>query len=828
MSLERTQRFLIAAYDRAVIRRPVATLLVVAVLVTVLGAFAPYFELDASSETLVMEHDEALRFYRAVRAEYESDDYLIVTYTPHDGLFTEPALARLADLRDALLEIEHVRSVTTLLDVPILEGPELGLTELPADTAALSCDGPNRAVECRRVLDSPLYLNLLVGPDGDTTGLRVDLVQDPEFQALHDARDQLRLKDLREGLDAADRLELVRLDERIARRGAVLRKLEAEAIAAVRTVLERFRDGARIHLGGVPMIAVDSIGYIRSDLIVFGAAVLAFIIVILYVAFRSPRWVFLSLLTCAATVQSMLGLLGLLGWPVTVVSSNFVSLLLILNLSLVLHLIVRYRELHEQHPRASQRALVRDTVHSKFIPSLYTALTTMVAFGSLLVSGIRPVIDFGWMMVIGLAVAFFISFTLFPAALLLLKPGAPPRRRDITGAITRTLGRVVAARPGTTLAAAGLLAVFGVSGALQLSIENRFIDYFKDRTEISQGMRLIDEKLGGTTPLDVLIDAAAPEPEDEIVEPDEFGLPEEFAEDAGIAGASYWLNSRRLPEVRRVHEYLESLPGTGKVLSIATVMDLFGTLEPRLLRDDFYISLFYRRLPESVKSALFEPYLSDDGDQVRFSVRIYESAPDLRRNELLLEIHRHLAEELGYGVERVHLSGMMVLYNNMLQSLFRSQILTLGVVFAAILLMFLVLFRSPRYAVLGIVPNLLSASLVLGLMGWAGIPLDLMTVTIAAIVIGIGVDDTIHYIHRYREELRVDGDAWQAVSRCHGSIGKAMYYTSVTIVLGFSILVLSAFIPTITFGLLTGLAMTVALLANLMLLPVLLATTTLE
>jgi uncharacterized protein len=448
-----------------------------------------------------------------------------------------------------------------------------------------------------------------------------------------------------------------------------------------------------------------------------------------------------------------------------------------------------------------------------------------VAFGSLLVSGIRPVIDFGWMMVIGLGIAFILSFTIFPAALLLLKAGRPVELRNITGAITGSLAKAITARPGSTLLVAAALAVAGVSGTFQLSIENRFIDYFKKSTEIYQGMRLIDEQLGGTTPLDVLIDAPPLEPEDDDEYLDEFELPDDFAEEAGIASTSYWLNSARLPEVRAVHEYLESLPGTGKVLSIATAMDMFGALEPRVLSEDFYLSVFYRRLPEAVKEALFNPYLSPDGNQVRFSIRVYESAPDLRRNEMLQEIHHHIAEEMGYGAEQVQLSGMMVLYNNMLQGLFRSQILTLGVVFIAIMLMFLVLFRSWRYSTLGILPNLLSAALVLGLMGWARIPLDLMTVTIAAITIGIGVDNTIHYVHRYREEIALDGDPWAAIARCHGSIGRALYYTSITIVLGFSVLALSAFIPTILFGLLTGLAMTAALLANMTLLPVLLAKT---
>jgi uncharacterized protein len=820
--LRRLENTLLASYDRFVLGRPVATVVLSLAAVAVLGIFAPRFQLDASSDTLVMEHDEAMRFYREVRARYESDDFLVVTYTPREGLFTEPALARLAALRDALSAIEQVDEVTTLLDVPILEGLELSLTELPTEPGALSCDGPDRATDCRRALDSDLYRNLLVSPDGTTSGIRVDLVQDQEFRTLQRERDQLRIKDQAEGLSAGERRELAALDRAIAERGAVLRGVEATTIAEVRAVLEEFRNEATVHLGGVPMIAVDSIAFIRADLVNFGAAVGAFILLILYVAFREPRWVLLPVLTCASTVIAMVGLLGLLGWPVTVVSSNFISLLLILNLALCVHLVVRYRELHQLQPDYDQLALVRDTVHSKFVPCLYTALTTMVAFASLLVSGIRPVIDFGWMMVIGLGVAFLLSFTLFPAALLLLRPGQAPQLRNITGAITGSVARAITERPGLTLVAAGLLAVFGVSGTLQLSIENRFIDYFKKTTEIYQGMRLIDEQLGGTTPLDVLIDAPAAE-DDEFF--DDFDFLDDYATDAGIASTSYWLNRTRLPEVRRIHEYLESLPGTGKVLSLATAMDMFGAIEPRVLTEDFFLSVFYRRLPEPVKAALFDPYLSEDGNQVRFSIRIYESAPELRRNAMLEEIERHIAEEMGYGAGYVHLSGMMVLYNNMLQGLFRSQILTLGVVFVAIMLMFLVLFRSLRYSSLGILPNLLSAALVLGLMGWAKIPLDLMTVTIAAITIGIGVDNTIHYVHRYDEEIRVDGDSWAAIARCHGSVGRALYYTMVTIVLGFSVLSLSAFIPTITFGLLTGLAMSAALVANMTLLPVLLART---
>jgi uncharacterized protein len=497
-------------FERTVIRHPVAVLVVAALLVTALGAFAPRFQLDASSETLVMEGDDAVRFYRQVRAQYESDDFLVVTYTPEGGLFTERALDRLAALRDALRDIEQVAEVTTLLDVPLIDGLEVSLTDLPTDPGALTCDGPDRAQDCRRALDSALYRNLLVSADGTTSGIRVDLRQDQRYRELQRARDQLRIRrDQAGSLDPAEQGELAAFDRELAARSATARDAEAAAIAEVRRVLEPFRDEARIHLGGVPMIAVDSIAFIRSDLVTFGAAVGAFIVLILFVAFRRPRWVLLPVITCAATVIAMVGLLGLVGWPVTVVSSNFISLLLILNLALVVHLIVRYRELHQLHPDFDQEALVRETVHSKFTPCVYTTLTTMVAFGSLLVSGIRPVIDFGWMMVIGLGIAFLLSFTLFPAALLLTKIGKPVELRNITGAIMGGIARAITARPGATLAIAVLLGIAGISGTFQLSIENRFIDYFKQSTEIYQGMRLIDEKLGGTTPLDVLIDAPA-------------------------------------------------------------------------------------------------------------------------------------------------------------------------------------------------------------------------------------------------------------------------------------------------------------------------------
>jgi hypothetical protein len=448
----------------------------------------------------------------------------------------------------------------------------------------------------------------------------------------------------------------------------------------------------------------------------------------------------------------------------------------------------------------------------------------MVAFAALLFSGIRPVIDFGWMMAIGIVVAFLLVFTLLPATLMFLAPGDPHQRSDLTDRITGFFAKQIRARGTGILTFMAALALLSVAGMAFLTVENRFIDYFKETTEIYHGMEIIDRQLGGTTPLDVIIDATPEffERQEEMWDDPllaEFGMDD--AESGGIASTSYWFNTRGLPDVAEVHEYLDSLDETGKVLSLDTAIEILGQIDAELVSDNFELSVLYKKLPDAIRDILIRPYMSTDGNQVRFAIRVFESDPSLHREALMQNIRGRLTGALGYEDSQVHLSGMLVLYNNMLQSLFRSQILTIGVVFTAILLMFVVLFRNVPLAGIAIVPNVFAALLVLGVMGWLGIPLDLMTITVAAITIGIGVDDTIHYVHRFTREFAKDQDYWAAVNRSHASIGRAMYYTSVTVTLGFSILVLSNFVPTIYFGLLTGFAMLIALLANLTLLPLL-------
>ncbi len=801
---------LIEVYDRLVLKQPLVTLIALTTVVVYFLLFIPAFELDASADSLVLENDASLKYYRSIREQYGSDDFLIVTYSPQEELFSTDVRADIRRLRDELTALEQVDSVISMLDVPLVDSPPMTLAEIARQVRTLESDDVDIELAEKEMRHSPLYENLLVNSQGDTTAMQVNLVTNRKLVDLINSRDKLyaKLDTIPDGRQRLEELSAEIKTENLAQ------KLRLEkTIEDVRRIMDDYRGEATLYLGGVPMIATDSIEFIRSDLKVFGAGVVMFIVIILAFSFSQVRWVLLPLSVCLISAMSMMGYLGWSQWPVTVVSSNFISLLLIITLSLIIHLVVRYRELAMIRPEADQYELVSETVHSKFTPSFYTAITTMVAFGSLLVSGIRPVIDFGWMMVIGISVSFVLAFTLFPAALMLLPRLNTSIKRDMTGAVTASMAHFIHHRTRATLLIFLGLIIVALTGIPRLSVENRFIDYYKESTEIYQGMTLIDTKLGGTTPMDVIIDA----PVDEVLTEDEY-----YA-DGDITSNSYWFNRDGLREVARIHEYLDGLPETGKVLSVHTGMQMLESLNDGRPYNDFKLAVVYKRLPQEVKEALIAPYLSEDGNQLRFSIRLYESDKSLRRQELIEKIYFDLTNDYELAPEQVTISGMAVLYNNLLQSLFRSQILTLGAVFGAILLMFIALFRAVRLSLAAIVPNIIAAGLILGLMGWIGIPLDIMTITIAAINIGIGVDDSIHYVHRFREEFLQDGNHWEAIKRCHGSIAHAMYYTSVTVVLGFSILALSNFIPTIYFGILCGLAMIAALIANLMLLPILLA-----
>lgn len=832
------------SYEKLVLRHPWPWLgLLLLITLTALWHIRD-LRLDASADSLVLQDDKALAYYREVAKRYGGSDFLIIAYSPDDELFNRDTLTHLDSLRAALGTVDGVASVYSMLDVPLLFSPPVAFSDLASGYRTLrDSDVDLAAARDEFLQENPLYKDLLVSPDAGTTALLVSFERDERYFELLYARNDLATLASEGALDARQKQAYADAQRRFDNYKEKVKQENAARIETVRTIMDGYRDKATLFLGGVPMITTDMISFIRSDLRTFGVGVLAFIILTLLVIFRQPRWAALSVLCCGIATLWLSGWLGWVNWQVSVISSNYVSLLLIITMSITIHLIVRYRELHEENPDKDQRWLVRETTWHMMQPSFFMIVTTMVGFSSLVYSGIKPVMDFGWMMTIGIGLALVICYLVFPAFLSPL--GAPPVAggRDFTRAFTTAVGRFTRDNTKWVLVLAALLLAVSVAGMSRLTVENRFIDYFQDDTEIHQGMRLIDRKLGGTTPLDIVIDAPADyqpasdfgSEEDPFSDPfaDPFDAPADdgfddpfsdpFADEGSAVPDNpledaYWFTPQRLATLSAIEEWLSEQPETGKVLSLATTYRVAKKLNGGDL-SYMQLMLLGSFIPADLRSQMVKPYLSDDGNQVRITVRVIDSDPELRRDEFIQRVRSKLEADFGLAPEQVHLTGAMVLYNNMLQSLFDSQIKTLGLVFMAILLMLAVLFRRPAVALIALGPSVVSASLVLGLMGWIGLPLDLMTITIAAITVGIAVDDTIHYVHRFREELPKDNDYVAAMLRCHGSIGKAMFYTSITIIAGFSILTLSSFNPTVYFGVLTGVAMAMALLCNLTLLP---------
>ena len=809
-------------YDRVILSHPWLWIAFIAVMVAIAGFQARHFKLDASADSLILEHDEALRYYRDIYKRYGSDDFLIITYTPVDALWSTDSFKTLQALKEALLQLERIESVVSILDVPLLNSPRISLKDLAEPPRTLASPGVDIKQAQQEFLHSPIYRNLLVSPDGKTTALLAYFKRDETYYALLEKRNDLQEKRRNLGrLTDAEAQTLRHAVDAFKQYNTLFIETQSKDVAKVRAILDQHRSQAQIFLGGLPMIISDMIDFIASDLVTFGLAAACLIVVVMWLFFRRLRWILLPLLSCAISVCLIVGALSWLDWRVTVISSNFISILIIITISLIIHLIVRYGEFYAAAPSQGPVSLARRTVRRMFEPCFYTAITTIVAFMSLVVSGIRPVIDFGWIMTLGIALAFGVSFLFFPSLLVLLPPQPSVPGRDATMRTTHALAVFALRYPHKILTVFAALIVLSVFGILQLRVDNRFMDYFKESTEIYQGMRVIDTQLGGTTPLDIIIDADPAffeylkELEAELnLYPDPF----ESREDTE---PNYWFNSDKLLKVEQIHDYLEALPQIGKVLSLGMTLKVIRFLNNDRVPDDFDLAIYRKIIPADARKQFLDPYLSKDANQIRLTMRIEETDPSLNRGELIDKIKGFLVDDMRIAEDRIHFTGMAVLYNNMLHSLFRSQILTLGFVFVAILLMFIILFRHLYLALLATVPNVFSALTILGLMGWLGIPLDMMTITIAAITIGIAVDDTIHYIHRFRREFAVDLDYREAIIHCHNSIGRAIYYTSITIMVGFSVLAFSNFIPTIYFGLLTGSAMLLALVGDLLLLPLL-------
>lgn len=851
------QSSLFQIYDRLILRQPRIALLIILLFALSMALGLPNFKLDASADSLTLENDDDLNFSREVVKRYGSDNFFIVTFSPINGdLFSLENLNTLAELRDGLSKIEGVEGVLSMLDVPLLYSPKVDISDLTGELNTLMSDTVDKTQAKQEFLTSPLYSNVLLSADGQTTGMMATLAVDETYLSMVSERDTLRLLRDTEGLNREQLDQLQKISKAFLDYRTNKAELDRQRVADIRALISGYKNLATIYLGGPDMITADMIDFIKSDLVVFGTGILIFIIFTLAVIFRQLRFVVLPLVTCALCIVSILGFLSWIDWRLTVISSNFVLLLLIITLALTIHLIVRYRELHAQSPDKDVHILVTEMVKSMAKPCFYTVLTTIVAFTSLVVSNIRPVIDFGWMMTMGISLALIITFVVIPAGILLQGNSSKLSSEDKSSAITSVFAVFTQRHGNLVLLIAASLCVISLFGISKLQVENRFIDYFRADTEIYQGMQTIDTALGGTTPMDIILQAptfAAVEPaisvhseddyddygfDDALVEEDydfdpDYAFADEYAEDVESMSSSntssgltdsYWFSSAGLADLEKLQRFIEAQPEVGKVNSLAQLYSVARDLSGREL-NDLEIAIMRQSITGDIYQQLVAPYLIEEIDEARIQLRAMETGGDLKRAELINKIRNYATNEVGLQPDKIRFTGILVLYNNMLQSLYKSQILTLGAVFIGIMLMFLVLFRSVKISIIAILPNFLAAGTVLGGMGIMGIPLDMMTITIAAITVGIGVDHAIHYLTRFSSEFATDQNYIAAMHRAHASIGQALFYTAMTIIVGFSILTLSNFIPSVYFGLLTGLAMLAALLGSMTLLPKLILVT---
>jgi predicted RND superfamily exporter protein len=779
-------------YENTILKNPKSIFVILLITLLSFGYYSKDFRLDASSETLLIEGDPDLEYLREITERYGSKEFLVLTYTPNEGMVTDTSVNNLLSLKYKIQSLDWVHSVITLLDIPLLNNSDAPLQERLEGFKTLKDEEVDKERGFKEILNSPVFRNFVISEDGKTSGIIVNIKQYPPLEDIKN-RSQDEIEQYRDQI----------------------KKQNHENILEIRDVIKSYEDIGKIYLGGIPMIADDMMTFIKSDIVVFGLGVLLFIIATLWFVFRKLIWIIVPISSCFFSVVIMMGLLGLLGWKVTVISSNFIALMLILTMAMNIHMSTRFLQLRKSNPSKSNLQILTLTTGKMFWPILYTVLTTVIAFLSLIFSGIKPIIDFGWMMTFGLITSFIITFTLLPT-LLSFAPTKNMSVKEGEGSkITKFLGKLSLNFQTpifiVTIIVIGL-SIFGIS---KLEVENSFINYFSKKTEIYKGMKLIDEELGGTTPLEVIL--KFPEAKKEKTEEDKDF--EDWGDESEQDDEKYWFTKDKIDTIASVHNYLDSLPQIGKVLSFSSIIDVATQLNNDKPLGTLEMGVLYSKIPESIKTDIIDPYISIKDNEARISLRIIDSQENLRRNDLINKINFDLENELGIEKEQYKLAGVLILFNNLLQSLFKSQILTLGLVMIGIFAMFMVLFRNIKLSLIGVVPNFIAAFFILGIIGLLGIPLDMMTITIAAITIGIAVDNSIHYIYRFKEEFGKINNYKETLTTCHSTVGAAILNTSITIVFGFSILVLSKFIPTIYFGVFTGLAMLLAMISVLTLLP---------
>ena len=780
-------------YQNTILKNPKSIFIVLFLVLISFGYYSKDFRLDASSETLLIEGDPDLEYLREITDRYGSKEFLVLTYTPNEPMVSDASINNLLSLKYKIQSLNWVHSVITLLDIPLLNNSDAPLQERLEGFKTLKDEEVDRERGFKEILESPVFRNFVISIDGKTSGIIVNIKKNKEL----------------EDIENKSKEEIEEYKDKI-------KKQNHQNILEIRDVIKSYENVGKIYLGGIPMIADDMMTFIKSDIIVFGIGVLLFIIATLWFVFRKIIWIIVPISSCFFSVLIMMGLLGLLGWKVTVISSNFIALMLILTMAMNIHMSTRFLQLRKEFEEKSSYEILSLTTGKMFWPILYTVLTTVCAFLSLIFSEIKPIIDFGWMMTFGLITSFLITFTLLPTLLSFVPNKNISLKEEKDSNITKFLGKLSLNNKNSIFGVTIIVIILSVVGISKLEVENSFINYFDKDTEIYKGMKLIDEELGGTTPLEVIIKFPKKEIKETSDDDEDF---EDWGDEEDANDEKYWFTKDKIDKIKSVHNYLDGLPEIGKVLSFSSIIDVATQLNNNQPLGTLEMGVLYSKIPDNIKTEIIDPYISIKDNEARINLRIIDSQKDLRRNDLINKINYDLVNKIGLDKSEFKLAGVLILFNNLLQSLFKSQILTLGLVMIGIFGMFLILFRNIKLSLIGVVPNFIAAFFILGIIGLLEIPLDMMTITIAAITIGIAVDNSIHYIYRFKEEYAKIQNYEETLKTCHSTVGVAILNTSITIVFGFSILVLSKFIPTIYFGVFTGIAMLLAMISVLTLLP---------
>jgi len=769
------------------------------------------FQLDASSDSLVLENDPDLKIYREMGNLFSDSDFLIVTLQPNEGIFNNKSLQRIEKIENEILEIDGVNQVLSILDAPIVEQPKVSLSEIGDNIKYLLDASIDLQKAKQEILSNPIYQELIVSKDGSTTAFQILLDKNESYETLIQQRYDL--------LNSDNPRTLLEVNRKINEQNLLIQEKEKRIVAEIRSVINNNRDFGVLFLGGPAMIANDMIDFIKSDLSIFGLLVFLIFGFLLYFFFRDIKLALVPLINAALVIYTTSSILGYADWKISVVSSNFIALLLILTISISVHVIERFIELKKED---LDERLVTETFSQMFIPCFFAVLTTGVAFLSLISGDIKPVLEFGKMMTVGIIVVFIFTFTFVPLAFYNLS-FASLRVSKISSLPIRIAKNNITNK-SIILSASIILGLLFIIGLNNLKVENKFIDYFKKNTEIYQGMSELDEKLGGTATLDIVIY----EPDNYLTNVDKISdelddlFDEDIFEDDNSESSGYWWNIYNLKRLEEIHDYLDANENIGKVLSVSSGIKLARKINDNNELNDLELALLRSVLPEDIKDTVLNSYISDDDSIVRISTRVYESSESLNRDLLLKKINLDLQQRFGISSDKYKITGLAVLYNNMLQSLFSSMLNSVLIVYTVIALMLLILFRSVKIMLAGLLPNILIGLGILGTMGLVKIPLDIMTITVASISVGIAVDNTIHYLYKFKSEYELNNDFNEAMIRSHSTIGRAIFYTASTISLGFLVFSFSNFIPTIYFGIFTALAMFFAFLVSLTLLPILL------